>query len=152
MLFIFTNDVHEAFLAFLRNLTPQILLLSVAIIESLELDINKFDFSNILNTLPFILVMVIFFAAVIANILTFIKDSCKSTIASIDKDTMLLHAQETTWFKYFKSICIIMWKNSKRLIIEVLVIVLIIQVSLWAVFCTSQKAAAGIYSTIHGER
>jgi hypothetical protein len=66
MLFIFTNDVHEAFLAFLRNLTPQILLLSVAIIESLELDINKFDFSNILNTLPFILVMVIFFAAVIA--------------------------------------------------------------------------------------
>jgi hypothetical protein len=34
------------FLEFLRNLTPQIMLFSIAIVMSTKLDTNKFDLSN----------------------------------------------------------------------------------------------------------
>ena len=52
---------------FLRNLTPQILLIGFAVIAARNLNTNQFDLSNINKTIPYIFFMGIFFMAFIYN-------------------------------------------------------------------------------------
>jgi hypothetical protein len=59
-------------LEFLRNLTPQILLLSVAFVLGSKLDITKFQFTlqGVKNAWPFVSVLLVLFVAFFANMLS----------------------------------------------------------------------------------
>lgn len=139
------------FLEFLRNLTPQILLFSIAIVMSTKLDLSRFDFSNTWNTLPFILVMATFFAAVMANMFMFIEGSCRS-ISDIDEESKRLHAEGVKGPAHLKKLGAMLFKKNKKLFFEMLVALFIVQVGFLAVFITSIQAATNLYITIHGGR
>ncbi|MCX7131062.1 hypothetical protein [Aeromonas sp.] len=137
------------FLEFLRNLTPQILLLSIAIIMGTKLDLTKFDLSNTWNTMPFILVMCTFFAAAIANIFMFIEGSCRS-IEEIDEQSKRLHSAGVKGLAHLKELGVLLFKKSKMLFFEVAVALLLVQVGFLAVFISSIQAATNLYIVIHG--
>lgn len=137
------------FLEFLRNLTPQILLFSIAIIMSSKLDLSTFDFGNIWNSLPFFLVVATSFAAAIANMFMFIEGSCRS-FADIDDESKRLHSAGIKGGAHLKALGVMLYKKSKLLFVEVMVVFLIVQVGFLAVFVTSIQAATNLYIVIHG--
>lgn len=137
------------FLEFLRNLTPQILLLSIAIIMGTKFDLTKFDLGNTWNTMPFILVMGTFFAAAIANMFMFIEGSCRS-IEEIDEQSKRLHSEGIKGLAHLKELGVLLFKKSKVLFFEVAVALLIVQVGFLAVFISSIQAATNLYIAIHG--
>lgn len=61
------NGGRDHYLEFLRNLTPQILLLSGAVLLGARLDFTRFDFDNIIPTLVFFVVLGSFILAFWAN-------------------------------------------------------------------------------------
>ncbi|MEF2266842.1 hypothetical protein V3C40_08610 [Janthinobacterium sp. LS2A] len=62
------KDGRAFFLEFLRNLTPQILLLSLAFLLGGKLDFAKFDFNNLTSTLAFFFFLLLFGLAAYVNI------------------------------------------------------------------------------------
>lgn len=64
---------RQPFLEFLRNLTPQALLLTLTISLWTQLDFGRFDISNWLTTLAFYSCIVTWILAVIANMQQFIE-------------------------------------------------------------------------------
>jgi hypothetical protein len=137
------------FLEFLRNLTPQILLFSIAIIMGTKLDLMKFDLSNTWSTMLFITFMGTFFAAAIANMFMFIEGACRS-IEEIDEKSKRLHSDGITGLAYTKELGVQLFKKSKVLFIELAVVMLIVQVGFLAVTISSIQAATNLYIVIHG--
>lgn len=148
MIFSYARD---PFLEFLRNLTPQILLFSIAIIMGSKLDLNKFDPYNIWNTLPFVFIMATFLAAAIANMFKFMEGSCRS-ISDIDEESKRLHKEGIKGMKHLLHLGAMLFKKSRLLFFEVAVAMLVIQVGFLAVFIASIQAAADLYSAIYGAR
>lgn len=137
------------FLEFLRNLTPQILLFSIAIILGSKLDINKIDISNTLNSIPFILVVAVFFSAAIANMFMFIENSCKS-VDWIDEKSKKFHKKGIKGWRHLRYLSVLLWRNSKIFFVEIVVAILIVQVGFSAVFLSSIQAATNLYKVING--
>lgn len=137
------------FLEFLRNLTPQILLLSIAIIMGAKLDLTKFDLSNTWSTMLFITVIGTFFAAAIANMFMFIEGSCRS-IEEIDEKSKRLQSDGIKGVAHIKELGVQLFKKSKVLFFEVAVVMLIVQVGFLAVTISSIQAATNLYIVIHG--
>lgn len=67
------REGRPAFLEFLRNLTPQILLLSLALLVGRKLDFSTFDWSNSTPTLIFFTFLIISLMAAWANATLFIE-------------------------------------------------------------------------------
>ncbi|WP_099740559.1 hypothetical protein [Acidovorax sp. 62] len=61
------NEGQRPLLEFLRNLTPQVLLATTALLLWANLDFSRFDFSNWLPTLAFFLCAGLFCLAFLAN-------------------------------------------------------------------------------------
>lgn len=142
---------RSPFLEFLRNLTPQILLLSIAVIMGSKLDLNKFDISNTWNSLPFILVMGTFFAAAIANMFMFMEGSCRA-LTDIDEESKRLFREGFKGLSHLKQLGKMLFKKSKWLFFEVAVSMLVIQVGFVAVFITTIQTATNLYKVMHGIR
>jgi hypothetical protein len=138
-----------AFLEFLRNLTPQILLCSIAILLGSKLDLTRFDVGNTLNTLPFIFVVATFVAAAIANLLMFIENSCRS-IADIDEESKRLHSQGIGGAAHLRQLGVMLFNKSKALFFEVAIALLIVQVGFLAVLVSSIQAAVNLHNMIQG--
>jgi len=66
------KEGRSAFLEFLRNLTPQILLLSLTIVVGNKLNPNEFDLKNWPQTLIFFSFLVMTLLSAIANVTLFI--------------------------------------------------------------------------------
>lgn len=71
---------RPAFLEFLRNLTPQVLLLTMALILSSRLDLTQIDLSNTPTTIAFFACICTFLLATVANSINFLEN----TISSLD--------------------------------------------------------------------
>ena len=141
----------EHYLGFLRNLTPQILLLSIAIVMATELDINRWEPSNWRASLPYLFVITTFVLAAVANIFDFIEKTCTS-FASIDTELQAMKKCDATWSKRFKTMLSLLWTKSKFAFIEALIAVAIVQVGFGVVIVGSIPAAATLYTTIHGNQ
>lgn len=137
------------FLEFLRNLTPQILLFSVALVLTVKLDLNKVDLENWRATLPFLAMISIFVCAAMANVLNFIEASCRS-FSPIDEESKRLKKEGITGFRHFNIIWKMLWKKSKWAIVEMLIAIFVVQVGWGAVIVASITSAAKLYMTMHG--
>lgn len=73
-----------AFLEFLRNLTPQVLLLVASLSMWVRLDFTQFDLSNWPSTLIFYACLLTLVLAVIANMVQFIEAYFAATMGHID--------------------------------------------------------------------
>ena len=67
------SEGRGPFLEFLRNLTPQVLLLAFALTIWVRLDFTSFDLSNWATTLAFYVCITTFVLAVIANMTQFLE-------------------------------------------------------------------------------
>lgn len=72
------------FLEFLRNLTPQILLLAFGLTLWVRLDFHHFDFRNWFNTVVFYACALTFLLAISANIIQFIEGYAGVAFESVD--------------------------------------------------------------------
>lgn len=147
---IFSNS-KEAFLEFLRNLTPQILLLSIALVQSTNLDLRKFDIKNFLGTVPFILVITVFIAAMVANMFVFIEKSVQS-IQTIDAKSQELHAQNIKGAQHLSELFKSLWKIKKVLVFELISVALIIEIGMFAVFIGAIPTASTLYEVVHSSK
>jgi len=145
---MFFGNARAHFLEFLRNLTPQILLFSIAAILGSKLDIDKFDLRNTFGSLPFLVVMSTFFAAAFANITMFIEKSCTS-ITCIDEEAKRLKADGVKGCCYWKGLFAMVWQNNKIFFVEIVLAFIVVQVGFSVVLVSSMPAAINIYKVIH---
>lgn len=75
---------RPAFLEFLRNLTPQVLLLVVSLSLWVRLDFTEFDLSNWPSTLVFYACVLTLVSAVVANMMQFIDNYFVATMGHVD--------------------------------------------------------------------
>jgi len=72
------DEGRKAFLEFLRNLTPQVALLSLAYFIGTRLDLHRIDLSNWAATLMFFALVLLAIVSVAANSINFMSDYCRS--------------------------------------------------------------------------
>ena len=139
-----------AFLEFLRNLTPQILLFSIAIVMATKLDLKRFDLSNTWGTLPFLMVIGVFLCAAIANMLMFFEKSCES-LDWVNDESKRLHNDGIKGWMHIKALARLLIARNKALFLELLIAGLVVQVGFAAVFFASIQGATNLYHAIHGK-
>lgn len=145
------SKLKEPFLEFLRNLTPQILLLSIALVQSTKLDLKKFDVTNFWGTLPFLLVIAVFIAAMLANMFVFMEKSVKS-IQVVDSRSQELHAQNIKGTQHLSELFKTLWSVKKALAIELIAVALVIEIGMSAVFIGAIPAASTLYEVTHSSK
>lgn len=73
-IFLATLDGARAYLEFLRNLTPQILLLAFAVFASRKLNVNKIDLTNIKQSIGYVFFISMFLMAFSYNCWQFLSN------------------------------------------------------------------------------
>jgi ABC-type multidrug transport system permease subunit len=144
---IFTTG-RAAFLEYLRNLTPQILIITAAIIFGSDLDINRFDLSNTKASLPFVLAMATFFAAAIANMLNFFESSATSLNDVNSVSAKLLRRGFNGW-RLARAVTEYIRRRRKILFLEIGIPFVIVQVGFLVVLFSSFVTATNIYKSLH---
>lgn len=135
---------RAAFLAFLRNLTPQILFLTLAFIlgSKLELDKLVFTWQGVKNALPFSVCLILFLLAAVASILEFLEAGIKATgkfkIFSRRIENIKMKPA-TRSFVFLKAAC----KYSRSSFVQIFIVFLIVEAALVMVFVQSIILAAG---------
>ncbi|MBR0566902.1 hypothetical protein J5J83_12335 [Azoarcus sp. L1K30] len=148
---MFTGEGRKAFLEFLRNLTPQIVFLTLALIWGTKLDLTKFDlsFSGIWNMLPFAMCLFVFFGAAIANLGIFVDASITSTPALDEKKKEIKASSAKALKKTWLLICAA-WKHNKVSVLNLFLVMAICEIALVAVFIIAIQGAISSPFVRHG--
>ncbi len=144
---IFTTG-KPAFLEFLRNLTPQILLFSVAIVTSAKLDFTKFDITNFFSTLIFFFVLIVFMCAVWVNILLFLENSLPK-LTELDAKSKEMNADKIDYRQHLKEIFTLYWTNHKHHFLWLLIASVVIEIALVSVLLASIPPADALLKAMH---
>lgn len=74
---LFSKEMRKALLEFLRNITPQVLFVTLTLISSAHLDFNQWDITPAgwLRTAPFALCLAITIIAILANSFNFVDEA-----------------------------------------------------------------------------
>lgn len=113
-----------AFLEFLRNLTPTILLISVAVVLWARLDFNRIDFRNWSATAAFYACALTAALSWFANISQFL-DRAFAPIAGLERALRLLKLKGCSTGQILRALTILTWRRRPMIVIEALVVVLI---------------------------
>jgi hypothetical protein len=148
---MFFSNFREPVLGYLRNLTPQALLLSIAIIMGMKIDFTKWDLANTSATLSYFGVMGTFMFALTANMMKFIEDTCRS-IKKIDDAAIELKKSGVKGIKYWYSLGKLLLQQSKFFLVEYFVAMIVVNVGFLAVFVVAVQSATNLYNSIHGIR
>lgn len=139
---MFFGEGRRALLEFLRNLTPQILFMTLAIVLGAKLDMSHFDFSpnGIKNAGPFVMCVIVFMGAAMANTTLFI-DSAITSNESLDKAAneikeMQLKALPRTWH-----LACAAWKLNKPAFAQLALALIITEAAIVAVFLLAIQGA-----------
>lgn len=118
---------RKPLLDFLRNLTPQILLLTVALIAGSKLNLEKFDISiyGVLRTLPFAACLFVFFAALFANFSTLIEDTLEAYTKGMQP-----FRSEKKGFARVAEMWIDVWKNHKLVLLNVVLMSFVAEIGI----------------------
>lgn len=130
------DEGRAAFLDFLRNLTPQVLLLSLTFVVGAKLDLGKFDTSNWAQTLVFLSFLVTAVLAGWANTTLFISKFAPLEQLRHDADFVGPRLQRT-----WRTIFTYTW-TKKRYLLELVFAILLIELIVVAIFAHSLFAAS----------
>jgi hypothetical protein len=74
---LFSKEMRKALLEFLRNITPQVLFVTLTLISSVHLNFNQWDMTPAgwLRTAPFVICVVITIIAILANSFNFVDEA-----------------------------------------------------------------------------
>lgn len=139
---MFLGDGRKAFLEFLRNLTPQILFLTLSLVVGSKLDLSKFqiDASGFGNALPFAVCLLIFFGAAIANMSMFIESALTST-ERLKTETEAIEKKGLKGLVLIWALLCTAWKHNKLAFFQLALSLLIIEFAFVAVFVVSIHGA-----------
>ncbi len=128
------KEGRRAFLEFLRNLTPQTIILALVFVSILRFAEGKGSI--------FVLALyaTIFFAAFYANASLFIEDAVKSYKPIHDESSRLKSSAITGW-RYSFSLIKFTWKNQKKFFIELISVIAIVEGGFTFVFIMAMKSA-----------
>ena len=139
---MFLGDGRKPFLEFLRNLTPQILFLTLSLIVGAKLDLTKFrlDAAGVGNALPFFMCILIFFGAAIANMSMFI-DAALTSNEKLDSAVAAIKMKGLKSFHLTWALLRAAWKHNKAAFFQLTLSMLIAEFAFVAVFAVSIQGA-----------
>lgn len=126
------NAGRGAFLEFLRNLTPFILLTSISILTWARLDFGRIDLTNWALTLAFFGCAFIATLSFYANLSSFL-DNAFSASPQLERGIRLLRSRGHRGSQLLCGAIVLTFRCRKVLLFELLVAVLIVYVALFAV-------------------
>jgi|GEM_PF-5610416 len=145
---IFT-DGKQKYLEFLRNLTPQIFLLSAALVIGKDFSGGCCDLNNSKQTFVFFAVLAMFFTAFWASSYVFLEDYLKSA-EKINQYSKTLREAKTPSFHYMTKLFKYAFKNDKRIFYETIVVYFILIFSLSLVVWAAALGATNIIKGASG--
>ncbi|MGE8099699.1 hypothetical protein [Pseudomonas fluorescens] len=139
---MFLGEGKRALLEFLRNLTPQILFLTLAIIFSTKLDLETFDFSfeGVKRSFAFVMCLLVFIGAWVANMSSFIESVLKSP-EELEKIAAEIRCQKIAFWKRTWMLFCANCRCNKLVFFEVALVVVITHIALGAVFFSAVQSA-----------
>jgi hypothetical protein len=140
---MFTNEGRKAFLEFLRNLTPQILFLTLSLIWWTKIDLTTADFNmaGFAKVLPFAMCLLVFLAAMIANMGLFIDSAITSTPA-LDVQVETINSKKMRAWERTGRLLFAAWKHNKPAFFQVILVLAICEISLTVVFIAAIQGAS----------
>lgn len=138
---MFFGDGRKPLLDFLRNLTPQIVMLAIAIVASSKLDLNKFDLTidGLQRTLPFAMCLFVFFASLMANFSTFLEDSL---MACKKRELVPFITDESTGLPRIAALLSDVWLKHKLAVCRMVLVMVVAEAAMCVVFIMSIQSAA----------
>lgn len=141
---------RKAYLEFLRNLTPQILLLGFAIHVGKQLDFTSIDFSNWLQTLIFWVLFISFGFAFFINYFSLLSE-CFPDIdrlfkrqANRNQDNRLITIRSNA--ALFRSI----FKNRPLVLIEIVFLTIFVNIVAAVILISGVRYAASLMTSMQG--
>ena len=139
----------KPFLEFLRNLTPQILLLTIALLVGVKIDFTSFDFDNTIPTATFYIVLGVFLMSFYANSALLIE-SCLESIKWLPRFELELKVKGVKGFQWVFAVCAQLWKRQKLFVIELTISILVVQVGMVAVLFSAITGSSSIFKQLGG--
>lgn len=147
---------HRAFfLEFLRNLSPQIMLLTIALVSSFRLDMRHLDlsWSGIRNVLPSAAIVAVFFIAMMANVTQFLErmtEQSKDVTQALDekRKDVGLDAFPGRSLRLFGAHLSASWRYDKVGMVRWLVALLVVEIGMVALFISAIPAATSALNAI----
>jgi hypothetical protein len=143
------NSGRAHYLDFLRNLTPQIILFSMAIFVMLKLDFTRFDFNNIAPTFLFFFLFSSFALAFYANS-TLFYDRCFSELKEWATElNKSMTENNINGYHRFSATIKAVWKERFIEYIEVIAVLFFFQIALAVVIVMSIYSAVNLWQFTH---
>lgn len=136
------------YLDFLRNLTPQAVILSVALIAGRNLEATCCYPENFKQTIIFLCFLCMWIAAVWANSSIFIEKYLVS-VERLNRAAKTLRKLGFKGFSNFKGVAIHSWRNERMIFVEALVVFAIVEFGLVTVVFSAVSTAAAIFKAIN---
>jgi len=139
---MFLGEGRKAFLEFLRNLTPQILFLTLALVIGSKLDFRtlRLDATGIKNAAPFVLCVWIFFGAALANMTMFI-DAVITSNAKLDSEVAAIKKKGLKPMRLTLALLGAAWQHNRTAFAQTLLSLLVVEIAFVGVFIVALQGA-----------
>ena len=139
---MFLGNGRAAFLEFLRNLTPQIIFLTLSLLAAIKIDFQKpqLDWQGFLNVLPFVSCAAIFLGALVANSTRFLETAVSSN-DQLDIEILRIRAKELDTFNAFIALVGAAWRFNRRAFAEIVLVLFLTYVGLYAASSMATQSA-----------
>jgi len=134
-----------ALLEFLRNLTPQILLFSIALVLASRLNLKFFDLSwqGVKNVLPLVAVLATFIVAFLANTIMFLERSL-STTERFNIEVQREVQKRRGVLRLLRSLLMLVWTHDKPLLVRTTIAFIVVESGFIAVVTSAVPAAVSL--------
>ncbi|WP_415893876.1 hypothetical protein ACMXYN_05630 [Neptuniibacter sp. PT8_73] len=137
----FMHSGRKHYLEFLRNLTPQVLLLSFALTVGSRLNFGVIDLSNWLPTSIFFVLLIAFFSAFFANSYQFVAGVYGDFGRWSDRISSAAASNAKVGRERILFITTALWRSKKMVFLEVVFILFFIQIAFSVVTVSAMLAA-----------
>jgi hypothetical protein len=143
------KDGRAPFLEFLRNLTPQAVVLSFALVAGYKLQPTCCYPENAKRTAIFACFLLIWLTAVWANSSLFIEKYLVS-VDRINRASRLLMRLGVKGFRNLGALLQYAWRNQRTVFVEAIVVFVIVEFGLVVVAMSAISSATAVVNLIHG--
>ena len=131
---------RAAFLEFLRNLTPMVLMLSIAILTWAQLDFRRFDVSNWSLTMTFYICALTAILSFGANTLAFLDNAFLPPLG-LERAARRLRRRGHTRMPLIRAMVTLAWRVKPAVFLEVVVALFVVYASLFVGVMSAISAA-----------
>lgn len=143
------KDGRGPFLEFLRNLTPQAVLLSFALVTGYKLQPTCCHPENAKQTAIFFCFLAIWLAAAWGNSSLFIEKYLIS-VKRIDRASKLLIRLGVTGFRNLGALLAYAWRKQRTVFVEAVVVFVVVEFGLVVVAMSAISSATALLKLLHG--